>query len=52
MSESPFDVRRKEDPQGVIDDLIAQTARQAKEINRLNKLVKELQEHAQKTNTS
>lgn len=46
MAESPFDIRRQEDPQGVINDLIAQTARQAKEINRLNKLVQELQEQS------
>ena len=41
---NPFDERRENDPQGLIDDLLAQTTRQAREIHRLNKLVESLQQ--------
>ena len=37
MSHDTFEKRREADPQGVIDDLIAQTSRQAKAINDLSK---------------
>ena len=40
---NPFDERRQKDPQGLIDDLVAQTTRQAREIHRLNQLVESLQ---------
>jgi hypothetical protein len=43
MSENPFDKRRQDDPQGLIDDLVKQTARQAAEINRLNQRIAELE---------
>lgn len=37
---SPFDIRRQSDPQGLIDDLVGQTTRQAAEIHRLLELSK------------
>lgn len=37
MNPNPFDTRRQVDPQGLIDDLVAQTTRQAQAINALNK---------------
>lgn len=43
MAVDAFEERRKNDPQGLINDLVGQTTRQAKEIHRLteeNKLLK------------
>lgn len=39
---STFENRRVSDPQGVIDDLLAQTARQAKCIHDLNTQIEKL----------
>lgn len=38
-----FDQRRQSDPQGLIDDLLAQTSRQGATIHRLTKTVAELE---------
>ena len=43
MSDNPFDIRRKLDPQGVIDDLLKQISRQAKGIFDLNNQLTHLQ---------
>jgi len=48
MEENPFDTRRKEDPQGVIDDLLKQSTRQAGSIHRLREEVKELRKENEK----
>jgi hypothetical protein len=37
-----FELRRKNDPQGLIEDLIAQTIRQAKSIHELNQKLLQL----------
>lgn len=44
MTTNPFDDRRRIDPQGVINDLLAQTTRQAVDIHRLNELLAERDE--------
>jgi len=41
---TPFDQRRYEDPQGVIDDLIAQTTRQGVDIHHLTQALKSAEE--------
>ena len=48
--ENPFDIRRINDPQGVIDDLIAQTTRQAQSIRSLNLEIEELKKTIEKQN--
>lgn len=42
MKKDPFEDRRQSDPQGLINDLVAQTVRQAKKINELTKQVEAL----------
>ncbi len=42
MTNDTFELRRKNDPQGVIDDLIGQTSRQAKAINEHKKQIETL----------
>jgi uncharacterized coiled-coil protein SlyX len=44
-----FEDRRKTDPQGVIDDLVKQTARQAKAIHELSQRTAELEEALEKS---
>ena len=48
--ENPFDSRRINDPQGLIDDLVSQTTRQAQAIRALNLEVKSLKETIEKQN--
>lgn len=42
MPDNPFDIRRQEDPQGVIDDLLKQSRRQAKSIYERGLQIQEL----------
>lgn len=44
MNTNQFNDRRRIDPQGVIDDLLAQTTRQAVDVHRLNGLLTERDE--------
>jgi hypothetical protein len=44
MKFEPFETRRISDPQGVIDDLVAQIARQANTICEQAKLIEQLQD--------
>jgi hypothetical protein len=48
MEKNPFDTRRQEDPQGVIDDLLKQTSKQAKRIHDLSEEVKGLRKENEK----
>lgn len=48
--ENPFDSRRINDPQGLIDDLVSQTTRQAQAIRALNLEIKSLKETIEKQN--
>lgn len=43
MAKDIFGERRQTDPQGVIDDLIGQTTKQAKAIQELNQQLKKLE---------
>ena len=42
MEENPFDKRREENPQGVIDDLLEQSKRQSKTIRQAHKWIDEV----------
>jgi hypothetical protein len=48
MDKNPFDTRRQEDPQGVIDDLLKQSSKQAGKIHSLSEEVKELRKENEK----
>jgi polyhydroxyalkanoate synthesis regulator phasin len=47
MKKDPFEERRQSDPQGLINDLVAQTVRQAKAIHELTKEVEQLKKQIQ-----